>query len=88
MVALATLSVPELRATLGLSQAKFAQHLGVSRHTVIRAEKGRTIPSRMTQSVIARLARRRGFTSRTIPNANPPFRLSTSTLGNDTFSGG
>jgi DNA-binding XRE family transcriptional regulator len=68
MVAPATLSGAELRATLGLSQAKFAQHLGVSRHTVIRTEKGRTVPSRLTQSAIARIGRREGLTSRTIPN--------------------
>jgi DNA-binding XRE family transcriptional regulator len=52
MVAPATQSVRELRAALGLSQAKFAKQAGISRHSVIRAELGRTSPARWCKPLL------------------------------------
>jgi DNA-binding XRE family transcriptional regulator len=57
MVALATSLVLELRATLGVSQARLARLAGISRHSVIRAEQGR-IPSPLVQAALARVAER------------------------------
>jgi len=48
--------VVELRAALGLSQAELARLAGVSRHTVMRTENGRTVPSPLVQAALARVA--------------------------------
>jgi DNA-binding XRE family transcriptional regulator len=58
MVALATLPVGKLRAALGVSQADLAKLAGISRHSVIRAEKGITMPSPLVQAALSRLAKR------------------------------
>ena len=58
MVALATLQIAELRAVLGISQAKLARLAGISRHSVIRAELGHAIPSALVQRALARVAER------------------------------
>lgn len=58
MVAPATLAIAELRAALGISQARLAKLAGISRHTVIRAERGRTLPTPLVQRALARLAER------------------------------
>jgi DNA-binding XRE family transcriptional regulator len=58
MVAPATLPVRALRAALGLSQSRLAKLAGISRHTVIRAEQGRTPTSRLVQFALARLTGR------------------------------
>lgn len=58
MVAPATLSLSQLRAALGVSQAKLAGLAGISRHSVIRAENGLTLPSPLVQRALARVAER------------------------------
>src|SRR5690349_4287308 len=58
MVAPATLPVTQLRASLGVSQAKLARLAGISRHSVIRAENGLTLPSPLVQRAFARVAER------------------------------
>ncbi|HXY04585.1 MAG TPA: helix-turn-helix domain-containing protein [Terriglobales bacterium] len=71
MVALATRPVAELRRTLGISQAALARLAGVSRHTIIRAEHGRTLPSPLVQAAFARVAQR--FLPRTEEMVNVPI---------------
>ena len=56
MVPLASSFVMRLRATLGISQAELAKLAGISRHTVMRAENGRTVSSPLVQAALARVA--------------------------------
>jgi DNA-binding XRE family transcriptional regulator len=56
MVSLASSSIIQLRAALGVSQAELAKLAGISRHTVMRAENGRTVPSPLVQAALARVA--------------------------------
>jgi len=49
-------SVIQLRDALGVSQAELAELAGISRHTVMRAENGRTVPSPLVQAALARVA--------------------------------
>jgi DNA-binding XRE family transcriptional regulator len=71
MVAPATQSVLELRAALGVSQARLAKLAGISRHSVIRAEHGRTISSPLVQHALARVAER--FLPRIQEGVNVPI---------------
>jgi len=61
----ATISVVQLRDALGVSQAELAKLAGISRHTVMRAENGRTVPSRLVQAALARVAQ--DYLNRTRP---------------------
>jgi len=56
MVPPATPSVIQLRVALGVSQAELAKLAGISRHTVMRAENGRTVPSPLVRAALARVA--------------------------------
>ena len=65
MVPVATFSVIRLRDALGVSQAELARLAGISRHTVMRAENGRTVPSPLVQAALARVAQ--DYLNRTRP---------------------
>ena len=56
MVSLAASSIIQLRAALGVSQAELAKLAGISRHTVMRIENDRTVPSPLVQAALARVA--------------------------------
>ena len=71
MVAPATHPIIQLRSVLGISQAELAKLAGISRHTVIRAESGRTLPSPLVQAAIARVANH--YLKRTQPATTVPI---------------
>ena len=73
MVPLTSSFVTQLRATLGISQAQLAKLAGVSRHTIMRAENGRTVASFMVQAALARVAE--DYLNSTRQTVNVPIQL-------------
>jgi DNA-binding XRE family transcriptional regulator len=73
MALLTSSLVIELRAALGVSQAELAELAGISRHTVMRTENGRTVPSPLVQAALARVAE--DYLNSTRQGGNLPIQL-------------
>jgi putative transcriptional regulator len=58
--------VKGLRKKLGLTQAEFARHFGLSRRTIEQWEQGRAIPDRPARILLAVIARNPGAVERAV----------------------